>query len=586
MRTTMAFTTVLIVFGSGCAIGSQTKPLVKEMVVTTAVDIQTAHPYANHTNQQWEIEAPAGALSVGVTFDRFETEEGFDFVSIYDADGIRVHHLSGVQTGGFFEVHGRYMRIELVADYSVRDWGFRISEYRYETVDPGHPVDHRPYCGFAGTPQEGWYWGDTEQLIKLERCDGKDDPVCGAISSRSEGWYTSEPDPLITWDNSCHLLFGIALFGEPCDGDTGLTCFDGLVCQGATPSGPGTCQPEPQGPWSWTTHPIQGVGSAHPYENYTDETQDVLGGATATQIKVYFSRIDTEAGYDQLVLSGDVEENAVMLDGHHADEWSPVFNGNLIHINFHSDYSITDWGWQATRVSYYEQLPVGLCNVDADCGPSQHCVPLRCYNLYAPCYGRCEVYNGGEEGDVCDSASQPCNEGLYCKGLDAVGEGTCQDELWCAPATVDVDCANVIHIAVPGQWACEGHLCSWNQTPPPIEITNLQKVDIPDNDPAGVTSDIMAAGIPGCDLAVTVDLHVDHTYRGDLVATLTGPSGHSQTLHDRTGYSADDLDLQNAPVDGALLTNGPGGVWSLHVSDHAAWDEGTLTYWTLRFTCH
>ena len=82
---------MLILIG-GCALGSETKPLVKE-VVTTAVELQSAHSYANNTNQQWVIEAPAGALNTGVVFDRFETEDGFDFVNLYDGDGIRVHHL-------------------------------------------------------------------------------------------------------------------------------------------------------------------------------------------------------------------------------------------------------------------------------------------------------------------------------------------------------------------------------------------------------------------------------------------------------------------------------------------------------------
>jgi subtilisin-like proprotein convertase family protein len=585
MRTTMAFFTVLIGIGAGCAIGSKTQPLEKELVVITAVDIQSAHPYANYTNQQWEIDSPVRALSIGVVFDRFETEEDFDFVNIYDIDGTLVHHLSGYHTGEFFEVHGRYMRIEFVSDYSVRDWGFQISEYRIETTDPGHPVDHRPYCGFAGTPQEGWYWGDTEQLIGLERCDGKDTPVCGAISSRSEGWYTNAPDALITWDRVCHLLSGIALFGEPCDGGTALTCYDGLICQGPTATTPGICVTEPQGVWSWTTHLIRDMGSAHPYENNTDETVDVVGGAGATQIKVLFGRIDTEAGYDPLVLSGDVQENAVMLDGHHIDEWSPIFEGNTIHINFQSDYSITDWGWQATQVSFYEQLPVGACNTDADCGAEQYCFPHRCFSPFAPCYGHCEATNGGDVGDVCDGASRLCDTGLFCKELSPIGEGTCQDEFWCSPATVAADCADLIHIAVPGQWACGSNVCTWQPTQFPTEITNLQKYDIPDNDPAGIQSDITASSIPACTLAVGVDLHVDHSYRGDLVVILTSPGGQTQTLHDREGGSADNLDLQNAPVDAALLADGPNGTWSLHVSDHAALDVGTHTYWTLRFTC-
>jgi len=149
---------------------------------------------------------------------------------------------------------------------------------------------------------------------------------------------------------------------------------------------------------------------------------------------------------------------------------------------------------------------------------------------------------------------------------------------------VAADCANVVHPAVPGQWTCVSSLCNWQPTFGPQSYTNLQKYDIPDNDLAGIHSDIGVSNQPSCTYDVSVDLHVDHTYRGDLVVRLTDPRGFDTVLHNRHGGSTDNLDLQGFQVSG-LGVDGVNGTWRLDVADHAAWDVGTLTQWTLRLAC-
>ena len=137
----------------------------------------------------------------------------------------------------------------------------------------------------------------------------------------------------------------------------------------------------------------------------------------------------------------------------------------------------------------------------------------------------------------------------------------------------------------------EGTLNEWSLRIRPaveeaVHASETPGTDIPDNDPNGITSDIAVTGVPTCDLLVSVDLQIDHTYRGDLLVMLSGPGGASTTLHNRTGASQDNVQLQNVAVDGSLLEDGgPNGTWTLHVSDHAGYDLGTLVEWTLRFTC-
>ncbi len=71
-------------------------------------------------------------------------------------------------------------------------------------------------------------------------------------------------------------------------------------------------------------------------------------------------------------------------------------------------------------------------------------------------------------------------------------------------------------------------------------------------------------------------------YRGDLVVTLTSPSGKSVKLHDRAGGSLDDL---KAKFDlAAFAGESMKGDWKLTVEDTAKQDIGTLKAWDLELT--
>ena len=107
---------------------------------------------------------------------------------------------------------------------------------------------------------------------------------------------------------------------------------------------------------------------------------------------------------------------------------------------------------------------------------------------------------------------------------------------------------------------------------------------IPDADPQGVVStlNLPDAG-PAQGIRVTVD--ISHTYRGDLVVTLTAPDGRSVVLHDRVGGSANDLrqTYDSAAHAGLRAWHGmpAGATWTLRVADLAAVDVGRLDAWAL-----
>ncbi|WP_199922565.1 S8 family serine peptidase [Pseudoalteromonas piratica] len=110
---------------------------------------------------------------------------------------------------------------------------------------------------------------------------------------------------------------------------------------------------------------------------------------------------------------------------------------------------------------------------------------------------------------------------------------------------------------------------------------NDTSVAIPDNDPAGVTSTITVAD----ELTIfntLATVNITHTYIGDLVVTLTSPSGTVTTLHNKSGGAADDINQTYE----AVIFNGENaaGDWTLSVVDTFNADNGSLDNWSLTFS--
>ena len=125
---------------------------------------------------------------------------------------------------------------------------------------------------------------------------------------------------------------------------------------------------------------------------------------------------------------------------------------------------------------------------------------------------------------------------------------------------------------------------------PTVHACAMPGTAIPDNDPTGITSDIVIPDnltITG----LTVGVDVTHTFIGDLIVELR----HGATtvrLHNRTGAGADNI-VGTYPT--TLVVDGPGaladfngqsssGTWTLFISDNEGSDTGTLNQWCLDIT--
>ena len=120
-----------------------------------------------------------------------------------------------------------------------------------------------------------------------------------------------------------------------------------------------------------------------------------------------------------------------------------------------------------------------------------------------------------------------------------------------------------------------------------LEACNDPSLAIPDNSAAGV-SDVINIDQLGEISDVMVYVNLTHTYIGDLILTLTSPAGTSVVLHNRTGSSADDIvgwyPSELTPAEGltSLIGEEMFGDWTLHISDNAGVDTGTLNEWCLQ----
>jgi hypothetical protein len=115
--------------------------------------------------------------------------------------------------------------------------------------------------------------------------------------------------------------------------------------------------------------------------------------------------------------------------------------------------------------------------------------------------------------------------------------------------------------------------------PAPCRGTNATDVAVPDAG-AAVTSAITVSGCARPASATsTVEVHVVHTYRGDLVVDLLAPDGSTYSL--KGSSSSDGAANVDATYTRNLSGEAANGTWRLRVQDVFAQDVGHIDTWTL-----
>lgn len=150
----------------------------------------TQHPYKNDSYQVVEISQP-DAVKMKILFGELKTEEGYDFVYIYDEVGRFVAEYSGDL--GKFETPafpGKKLYVVFVSDYSVTDVGVSIAQYSYvtEASEPGCfcTANYDPVCGVNGqTYSNGCQAGCAQVAVAHPGACGVEGDFCGGIAAVS-----------------------------------------------------------------------------------------------------------------------------------------------------------------------------------------------------------------------------------------------------------------------------------------------------------------------------------------------------------------------------------------------------------------
>ncbi|WHM36828.1 S8 family peptidase [Streptomyces sp. BPTC-684] len=102
------------------------------------------------------------------------------------------------------------------------------------------------------------------------------------------------------------------------------------------------------------------------------------------------------------------------------------------------------------------------------------------------------------------------------------------------------------------------------------------------NDNSTVESPVTVSGVTGnAPSALAVEVHIKHTYIGDLQVQLIAPDGSAYTLKGYgTGGSSDDINTTYTVDASSEVAN---GTWKLRVSDNADLDTGKIDSWALQF---
>jgi hypothetical protein len=167
---------------------------------------------------------------------------------------------------------------------------------------------------------------------------------------------------------------------------------------------------------------------------------------------------------------------------------------------------------------------------------------------------------------------------------------TCVAALWLATHPADTPAqvaAGLIANSTPNKITSPGTnspnillFTGSGSTPPPNNcpaVTNGTDATIPDLGTG--SSPITISGCTGnASSASTVEVHIQHTFIGDLVVDLISPDGSVFNLWNRQGGSTDNIN-QTFTVN--LSGEAANGTWTLRASDRAAIDSGKIDSWTL-----
>ena len=110
--------------------------------------IESPHNYPNNYNNTKTYSKP-GAQMVAMYFQQFSTENNYDYVYIKDAGNVTRATYTGNKAAFWAVVNGSTIKANLVSDYSVTAYGYRVTQVAYYSDQVLAVADPNPVLGFV-----------------------------------------------------------------------------------------------------------------------------------------------------------------------------------------------------------------------------------------------------------------------------------------------------------------------------------------------------------------------------------------------------------------------------------------------------
>ncbi|MCC6484843.1 MAG: S8 family serine peptidase [Armatimonadetes bacterium] len=283
----------------------------------TAYEVESPHNYQNNSDVKYTVTGPVGATHIRAHFDEVALQNGLDHLYIEDADGTPYQDITGNKTDYWSQwVPGNALVLHLVTDATGVDYGFRMDGYETDLLTEPAPA------GVTVTAQPGNHTtttgvGGAYTLSGLE-------PVSYTVTPSYPNWQfqpnarSAEPSPGST-------LSGVNFTARPPATITGSVTVGTTVQEAVV------------------------LQSQHPYGDNVSETYTVQGPQGASKIRVHFTRLEVEPGFDFIDVTDSSDQIIDTFTGHYSDVWSEWVNGDSLKIVLTSDPGNSDWGFITDR---------------------------------------------------------------------------------------------------------------------------------------------------------------------------------------------------------------------------------------------
>ena len=383
---------------------------------------ESEHPYPNSCDESWIINKP-NADRIAITFSSdTQTEQGCDYIYIYDFDDNQIGYYSGDELSGKkVIVHGDTIKIRLTSDGSVQGYGFSITniDVFYEPcehlnstttiVEPSCTMDGytRFYCSDCEYENRYDYisaTGHNPEVIEtiLPTCTEYGYTryqclICGEEYSSDwvePIWHDGELIETIlpTCTEYGYSIYRCSTCNEDYESDwVEPVGHIGEIIQQISP----TCIEEgyilyhctvcDEDYYSDYVEPIghhfendvcvhcnkpksECIESLHNYENNCDQTWTITKPGADRILVTFSSSTEIESGWDYIYIYGGNDNEIGCYTGRQLSSATIEVQGDTVKIRLVTDEIVTRYGFAISNILAYYQYSSSSVNVDVPYG--------------------------------------------------------------------------------------------------------------------------------------------------------------------------------------------------------------------------